>query len=284
MPAATVVACVGTHCSTNLASSGPQMTRVGAATRSPKSRVSPRSAPSASIATSGPGWGGTRPCRIDSPARAGIPTRMIGMSRRRATRITTGTSRTTPTSKNSGSPRIAAISAIAQGSPAGPTRPMIVSTIVSLPPESASSLPTIAPSAINSPTDPTVAPNPRVKLLTMSRGATPATAPITAVPSISARNGWNFARVINSTTAAMPRMAARISWLLGASVRSTTSSAARVTAWMVTSFLLLVAAGGRRRHGRGPRPRCRRPRPRRPARRARAARACRTGCAAATGA
>ena len=196
MPAATVVACVGTHCSMNLASSGPQMTRVGAATRSPKSRVSPRSAPSASIATSGPGWGGTRPCRIDRPARAGIPTRMIGMSRRRATRITTGTSRTTPTSKNSGSPSIAAIRAIAQGSPAGPTRPMIVSTIVSLPPESASSLPTIAPSAINRPTDPTVAPNPRVKLLTMSRGATPATAPITAVPSISARNGWNFARVI----------------------------------------------------------------------------------------
>jgi hypothetical protein len=44
----------------------------------------------------------------------GILTRMIGMSSRMATKITTGTSRTTPTSKNSGSPRIAAIRAIAQ--------------------------------------------------------------------------------------------------------------------------------------------------------------------------
>ena len=189
---ASSVACTGTHCSTNRASRGPHSTSVGTATISPKSSVRPRSAPRASMATSGPGWGGTRPWRMDRPASAGMPTRIKGTSVRRATRMTTGTRSTTPTSKKRGSPRMAAMRAIAHGSPRAPTLPMMVSTIVSAPPESASSAPIIAPRPISRPTAPTVPPKPVVKLVTMSSGATPATIPITAVPSISARKGCIF--------------------------------------------------------------------------------------------
>ena len=121
--------------------------------RGPKSRVRPRSAPRASIATSGPGCGGTRPCRTDRPASAGMPTRMIGMSEcagRPASRPgRAGRRRPRRTAACRGSPRSPAI---AHGSRAGRTRPTIVSTILSAPPESASSLPTIAPSAISRPT------------------------------------------------------------------------------------------------------------------------------------
>ena len=170
------------------------------------------------MATSGPGWGGTRPCRMDRPAKAGMPTRIKGTSVRRATRMTTGTSSTTPTSKNRGSPRMAAINAIAQGSPRLPTLPMMVSTMVSAPPESASSAPNIAPRPISRPTAPTVPPNPVVKLVMMSSGATPATIPMTAVPSIRARNGCIFTHTISTTTAAMPKTAASTIWALPASV------------------------------------------------------------------
>ena len=48
--------------------------RTGWRTIRPKSRVRPRSACRASMATSGPGCGGTRPCSTDRPARAGMPT------------------------------------------------------------------------------------------------------------------------------------------------------------------------------------------------------------------
>ena len=72
----------------------------------------------------------------DRPASAGMPTRINGLWVRRATSTTIGTRITTPISKNIGSPMMAAISAIAQGSPRSPTRPMIGSTIGSAPPES----------------------------------------------------------------------------------------------------------------------------------------------------
>ena len=110
----------GTHWSTKRASSGPATITVGIATRMPNSRVRPRSAESRPIAVSGPGCGGTSPCSTESPARAGMPTFISDTPVRRDTMITTGTSSTTPTSKNSGRPRIAAIAAIIQGSPPGP--------------------------------------------------------------------------------------------------------------------------------------------------------------------
>ena len=72
----------------------------------------------------------------------------------------TGISRTRPISKNIGRPMSAATAAIAQGSVRADAWPTIVSTIWSAPPESASSLPNIAPSAIRTPTLPTVAPKP----------------------------------------------------------------------------------------------------------------------------
>lgn len=56
--------------------SGPAMITVGMATRTPRASVTPRLAPTASIATSGPGCGGIRPCMTDRPARAGMPMRI----------------------------------------------------------------------------------------------------------------------------------------------------------------------------------------------------------------
>ena len=110
----------------------------------------------ASIAASGPGCGGTKPCIADRPASAGMPSEMIDLSARLATRKMTGISRTRPISKNIGRPMIAPIAAIDHGSIRGLDRPTIVSTIWSAPPESASSLPNIAPSAISTPTPATV--------------------------------------------------------------------------------------------------------------------------------
>ncbi len=55
---------------------GPAMITVGMATRTPSASVTPRLALTASIATSGPGCGGIRPCITDRPASAGMPMRI----------------------------------------------------------------------------------------------------------------------------------------------------------------------------------------------------------------
>lgn len=91
-----------------------------------------------------------------------MPTLISDRPERRATRKITGISSTRPISKNIGSPMSAPTSAIAHGSVRVLDRPMIVSTIWSAPPESASSLPNIAPSAISVPTPAAVSPKPFV--------------------------------------------------------------------------------------------------------------------------
>ncbi len=65
---------------------GPATTMVGMATSTPSISVVPRSAPRVSIATSGPGCGGTRPCIADRPARVGMPIVITESCARRATR------------------------------------------------------------------------------------------------------------------------------------------------------------------------------------------------------
>ncbi len=79
---------------------------------------------------------------------------------RRDTSKMTGISSTRPISKNIGSPMSAPTRAIAHGSMRSLDRPTMVSTISSAPPESASSLPNIAPSAISVPTPAAVSPKP----------------------------------------------------------------------------------------------------------------------------
>ena len=65
----------------------------------------------------------------------------------------------------------------------------MVSTISSAPPESARSLPNIAPSAIRVPTPAAVLPKPLVKLSTASVIGTPATAATASEPTVSAEEG-----------------------------------------------------------------------------------------------
>ena len=141
------------------------MIMVGNGDEHAEPRVMPRLALSAVTATSGPGCGGTSPCMADRPARAGMPTCMRESPERRDTRKITGISSTRPISKNIGSPMSAPTSAIAHGSVRVDERPTMVSTIWSAPPESASSLPNIAPSAISVPTPAAVEPNPLLKLV-----------------------------------------------------------------------------------------------------------------------
>jgi hypothetical protein len=206
----------GTHWSTNRARMGPATMTVGMAMMMPKISVRPRSASRSPMAVSGPGCGGTRPCSTDSPASAGMPTFMSDSPVRCATRMTTGTSRTTPTSKNSGRPRIAAIAAMTHGRPPGPTRPTMDATMRLAPPESSRSLPIIAPRAMRMPTAPAVVPNPVTKLFTVSPGGIVATAPSTAEPSMRARKGWTLAHVMSTTTARMPSTHASTSCALPA--------------------------------------------------------------------
>ncbi len=54
-------ASIGTQRAMSRAESGPEMMTVGTATSRPSPRVIPRFAPTASMAMSGPGCGGTRP-------------------------------------------------------------------------------------------------------------------------------------------------------------------------------------------------------------------------------
>jgi hypothetical protein len=199
-----------------LPKTGPARITAGMAKMSPNSSVRPRFAFRLAIAASGPGCGGMNPCRTDRPASAGIPTRSTGCRLRRATSSTIGISRTTPISKNSGMPISAATPPMAHGSARGPTRPTMVLTTRSAPPDSVSRPPIIAPSAISNPTLPVVDPSPVVKLVTMSATATRATTPSTAAPRISAKKGCTLSTVISTTTVAIPSSAAMISsaWLL----------------------------------------------------------------------
>ncbi len=192
-----------TQRSATRANSGPATISVGTAISRPSARVTPRSALSASTATSGPGCGGTRPCSTERPASAGMPIRISGTLPRRATSSTIGTSSTTPTSKNSGRPSTAAISAIAQGSAFVRDRDSTVSAMMFAPPESASSLPSIAPRPISRPTPATVAPKPVEKLLSSLSNGAPATAASRPEPRVRARKGCSLSLVISSTMAPM---------------------------------------------------------------------------------
>ncbi len=109
-----------------------------------------------------------------------------------------------PTSKKIGRPMMPAISTIAQGMAFPPAFARIVSTIRSAPPESASSLPRTAPSAIRTPVPATVVPSPVEKLaMALSSGA-PATAPSASEPMISDRKACSLKRVMSRTMTAIP--------------------------------------------------------------------------------
>ena len=68
-------------------------------------------------------------------------------------------------------------------------RAMRVSTMRSAPPESASSLPKMAPRAISTPTPPMVEPKPVVKLRMACTALMPATRPVTSAPIMSETKG-----------------------------------------------------------------------------------------------
>jgi hypothetical protein len=136
------------------------MITIGMATSTPSASVRPRFAFSAVTATSGPGCGGTSPCIAERPARAWMPIFISDSPERRDTRKITGISSTRPISKNIGRPMIAPTRAIDHGSARVDERPTRVSTISSAPPESARSLPNMAPRAISVPTLAAVEPNP----------------------------------------------------------------------------------------------------------------------------
>ena len=204
----------GAQRAANLLNSGPAMTTVGMATRTPSARVRPRFAPSALIATNGPGCGGTRPCMADRPARVGMAIRISGRPERRATRMITGISSTRPTSKNIGNPIRAPTRAIIHGSALTLDRLTRVSTIRSAPPESASNFPYMAPRPIRMPTPPMVSPKPFAKASTDGMAPRPAAMPTPMAPIIRARKACSLSQVISSTITAMPPIAARISWVL----------------------------------------------------------------------
>ncbi len=158
-------AAIGTHLAARRPNSGPEMMTVGMATIRPSPSVTPRFALSAPIAVSGPGCGGTNACSVESPARAGIPRSTTGALARLAAKSTTGIRMTTPTSKNIGMPTMNAMSAMAHGSRCNGVLSMMVSTIVSAPPDLNRIVPTIEPNAISRPTLEMVDPTPEVKLV-----------------------------------------------------------------------------------------------------------------------
>ena len=212
-----------THRAAYLLKTGPARTTVGIATRTPSASVRPRFAFNAETATSGPGCGGTNPCMAERPARVGIAMRIRDNPDRRATRMMTGINRTRPISKNIGRPMTAPTRAMVHGSALVLERPTSVSTIRSAPPESARSLPNIAPKPIRIPTLPMVDPKPVANAATDSAEPRPAARPTPTAPMDSARKGCRSSQVISAMMTATPATAAMIN---RASLPAGTTSAA----------------------------------------------------------
>jgi len=105
---------------------------------------------------------------------------------------------------------------MAHGSARPDARPTMVSTTWSAPPDSASSLAKIAPSAISTPTLATVVPIPVVNDVMTSLRFSPAIAPTVSPPMIRARNGLSLTTVISTTSTAIPTSVAVISCHPGA--------------------------------------------------------------------
>ncbi|CAK7282163.1 hypothetical protein SGPA1_20129 [Streptomyces misionensis JCM 4497] len=148
---------------------------------------------------------------------------------RLATISTTGISSTMPTSKKIGRPITEAMSTIAHGIARPPALARIVSTTWSAPPESVSSLPSVAPSAISTPVLATVEPSPVVKLVsTLSSGA-PAAAPSASDPMVSARKACSLNLVMSRTITTMPTRAAMPNWACPEEVIGGGASAASIS-------------------------------------------------------
>ena len=122
----------------------------------------------------------------------------------------TGISSTRPISKNIGRPMIAPTRAIAQGNIRGDACPTMVSTISSAPPESASSLANIAPSAIRMPTLAAVLPKPLANEVSTVANSSPATTPTVSAPKIRPRKGCSFTTVMSTMITAIPARKASI--------------------------------------------------------------------------
>ena len=206
-------AAIGTHLAASLLKIGPEMITVGMATSRPSARVMPRFAFSAPIAVSGPGCGGTNACRVERPARAGIPSSTTGALARRAAKSTTGIRMTTPTSKNMGMPTMNAISAIAHGRRCNGVLAMMVSTMVSAPPDLNRIVPMIEPNAMSRPTLAMVEPTPEVKLPNALSYSTPAHTAIVNEPASKERNGCTLHTAISRTMMAMPMIAAAMRFM-----------------------------------------------------------------------
>ncbi len=203
---------MGTRRAATAAYSGPAMITAGTAMIRPMARVMPTLACTFAIATSGPGCGGTKPCRTDRPARAGIARYIAGSLDRRIVSMMTGISSTRPISKNIGMPMMKAISAIRHGKPwRAPVR--ILSTISSAPPESASSLPSIAPRTISTPTPPSTSPTPFSNERATLPSPMPDPIPTNRDPMVRARKPCTFAATISSTTMAIPIAATTRVWV-----------------------------------------------------------------------
>ena len=206
-------AAIGTHLAASLPNSGPEMMTVGMATIRPRARVMPRFAFSAPMAVSGPGCGGTKACSVDRPARAGMPSSTTGDLERRAANSTTGMRMTTPTSKNIGMPTMNAISAMAHGRRCNGVLAMMVSTMVSAPPDLNRMVPMIEPNAISRPTLEIVEPTPDVKLSNALSNGTPAHTAMANDPASSERNGCTLHTAMRRTMMAMPMTAAAMRFM-----------------------------------------------------------------------
>ena len=167
--------------------------------------VIPRSACRALTAINGPGCGGNSACNAVSPARAGIAIVRICFPERRAITKIIGAIRTSPTSKNSGSPITSATAAITHGRIAPRTCRSNRETIRSAAPDSASKAPNMAPKAIMMPASPSSCPAPCVKLNPSLSAGTPATSPVTNVPIRMEKNGTILNPLINPIMIARPK-------------------------------------------------------------------------------
>ena len=197
------------------ASNGPATIPVGTATARPYSIVRPRSAPSTSTASNGPGCGGTSACTTDRPVTAASSTCnraawLVPTGNAAAADATIGSSSTSPVSKNSGNPITMATPRLAHGAAPGGHSFSVALARAPAPFDTCSIAPSASPSATTSPVPPRMSPAPFWIAPTICPMGSPPSAPTANAPHNNPRNGCSRALTINNTDSPTPANAARI--------------------------------------------------------------------------
>ena len=190
------------------AKNGPAMAATGIPSTRAHRMTLPMSACRASIAMTGPGCGGIRPCITDRKDSSGRTSSRKGLPVSLARVMTIGRMSSRPTANQVVMPTQSASRMMQRPMREGPSVRMNCLASTPAPPDSASNLPKTTPSTMIAPVPAKVLPKPVWKALSTSAMVSTPEDATTIAPSVSelissAMNGLSFSQVTNRTRTAM---------------------------------------------------------------------------------